>query len=66
MRQFFERDYYPVSLFYLGMVTCLDDFTMSLPNNTLREIFTDYYNNSMIENKVLGIVLFRQILIIVL
>ena len=44
MRQFFERDYYPVSLFYLGMVTCLDDFTMCLPNNTLREIFVDYYN----------------------
>ena len=44
MRQFFEKDYYPVSLFYLGMVTCKDDFTMSLPNNTLREIFVDYYN----------------------
>nr|WP_319494567.1 AAA family ATPase [uncultured Desulfobacter sp.] len=41
MRHFFERDYYPVSLFYLGMVTCLDDFAMCLPNNTLREIFTD-------------------------
>jgi hypothetical protein len=44
MRQFFEKDYYPVSLFYLGMVTCFDDFTMCLPNNTLREIFIDYYN----------------------
>nr|WP_320190603.1 AAA family ATPase [uncultured Desulfobacter sp.] len=44
MRQFFEKDYYPVSLFYLGMVTCKDDFTMCLPNNTLREIFVDYYN----------------------
>ncbi len=44
MRQFFEKDYYPVSLFYLGMVTCFDDFSMCLPNNTLREIFVDYYN----------------------
>ena len=44
MRQFFEKDYYPVSLFYLGMVSCFDDFTMCLPNNTLREIFIDYYN----------------------
>ncbi|NWH03643.1 AAA family ATPase [Desulfobacter latus] len=44
MRRFFEKDYYPVSLFYLGMVTCKDDFTMCLPNNTLREIFVDYYN----------------------
>ena len=44
MRQFFERDYYPVSLFYLGMLTCHDDYTMCLPNNTLREIFVDYYN----------------------
>jgi hypothetical protein len=44
MRRFFDKDYYPISLFYLGMVTCRDDFTMCLPNNTLREIFVDYYN----------------------
>ncbi|NWH05285.1 AAA family ATPase [Desulfobacter latus] len=44
MHKFFEKDYYPVSLFYLGMVTCFDDFSMCLPNNTMREIFVDYYN----------------------
>jgi hypothetical protein len=44
MRNFFEKDYYPVSLFYLGMVTIKSRYTMTLPNNTLREIFVDYYN----------------------
>ncbi|WP_320043403.1 AAA family ATPase [uncultured Desulfobacter sp.] len=44
MHKFFEKDYYPVSLFYLGIVTCFDDFSMCLPNNTMREIFVDYYN----------------------
>ncbi|WP_342662131.1 AAA family ATPase [Desulfobacter curvatus] len=44
MRNFFKKDYYPVSLFYLGMVTVKSRYTMTLPNNTLREIFVDYYN----------------------
>ncbi len=44
MRQFFEHDYYPISLFYLGMVTIDSRYAMALPNNTLREIFVDYYN----------------------
>ena len=44
MEQFFERDFYPVSLFYLGMLTIKDQFTMTLPNQTMREIFTEYFN----------------------
>jgi len=44
MRQFFEKDYYPISLFYLGMTTIQSRYAMALPNNTLREIFVDYYN----------------------
>ena len=44
MRQFFEKDFYPVSLFYLGMLTLKNDFRMVFPNQTLAKIFTEYYN----------------------
>ena len=44
MRQFFDKDYYPISLFYLGMTTIQSRYAMTLPNSTLREIFVDYYN----------------------
>ena len=44
MEQFFERDFYPISLFYLGMLTIKDHFSMMLPNQTMREIFTEYFN----------------------
>ena len=44
MEQFFDRDFYPISLFYLGMLTIKNSFHMMLPNQTMREIFTDYYN----------------------
>ena len=44
MEQFFARDFYPVSLFYLGMLTIKDQYTMMLPNQTMREIFTEYFN----------------------
>jgi hypothetical protein len=44
MEQFFERDFYPISLFYLGMLTIKDRFHMTLPNQTMREIFTEYFN----------------------
>lgn len=42
--QFFRKDFYPISLYYLGMTTLKDDYLMTLPNNTLRSIFVDYYN----------------------
>jgi hypothetical protein len=42
--QFFNKAYYPVSLFYLGMVTVADDFWMMIPNQTMKEIFLNYYN----------------------
>ena len=44
MRTFFEKDFYPVSLFYLGMQTLKDDFYMSFPNQTMRQIFAEYHN----------------------
>jgi len=42
--QFFNKNYYPISLFYLGMLTRKDDFSLELPNLSMRKIFTEYYN----------------------
>jgi len=44
MNQFFEKDFYPVSLFYLGMLTIKDDYSMGFPNQTMKTIFADYFN----------------------
>jgi len=44
MRQFFEENSYPVSLFYLGMLTFQDDYTMTFPNQTMETIFAGYFN----------------------
>lgn len=42
--QFFQKEFYSISLFYLGLITIRDDYEMRLPNNTIRTIFIDYYN----------------------
>jgi len=44
MSQFFEKGFYPVSFFYLGMLTRDGDFTMRLPNVNMQQIFTEYFN----------------------
>lgn len=44
MNQFFQSSFYPVSLFYLGMLTIRSRFRMTFPNQTLKKIFTDYFN----------------------
>ncbi|MCK5809097.1 AAA family ATPase, partial [bacterium] len=44
MKQFFEPSSFPVSLFYLGMLTFHDERTMTFPNQTLETIFASYYN----------------------
>ncbi len=44
MNQFFEEESFPVSLFYLRMLTFQDDYTMTFPNQTLETIFANYYN----------------------
>jgi hypothetical protein len=41
---FFQREFYPISFFYLGMLTRRDDYTLQLPNNNLRQIFVEYFN----------------------
>ncbi|WP_291528374.1 AAA family ATPase [Bacteroides sp. UBA939] len=43
-KKFFDKQFYPVSLYYLGMTTLKNSFKMSLPNLTMRSIFMDYFN----------------------
>lgn len=44
MSQFFDKGFYPISFFYLGMLTMQDRFYMRLPNLNLRQIFVQYFN----------------------
>lgn len=44
MRQFFESDFLPLSLYYLGMLTFKNRFKLEFPNLTVKTIFTDYFN----------------------
>ncbi|MCP4150472.1 MAG: AAA family ATPase, partial [bacterium] len=45
MSQFFDKDFYPISFYYLGMLTKWDDQYMCLPNLNMRSIFVDYFND---------------------
>lgn len=42
--QFFEPSFFPISFFYLGMLTLADRFFLKLPNANLRQIFVEYFN----------------------
>ena len=42
--QFFEKGFFPVSFFYLGMLTLQDSYYLRLPNMNMRRIFTEYFN----------------------
>ncbi len=44
MSQFFEKDFYPISFYYLGMLTKQDPFSLKLPNLNMRKIFVEYFN----------------------
>lgn len=44
MSQFFDKDFYPVSFYYLGMLTKQDSFFLKLPNLNMRKIFVEYFN----------------------
>ena len=44
MSQFFEKSFYPISFYYLGMLTKGDERYMCLPNLNMRSIFVDYFN----------------------
>ncbi|OQA53963.1 MAG: putative AAA-ATPase [Euryarchaeota archaeon ADurb.Bin294] len=42
--QFFDKHYYPISFFYLGMLTKKDQFLLKLPNVNMQKIFAEYFN----------------------
>ena len=44
MSQFFEKSFYPISFFYLGMLTRRSNYEMCLPNQNMQTIFADYFN----------------------
>lgn len=43
-KKFFDKEFYPISLFYLGMTTLRDNYVTTLPNMTMRSVYMDYYN----------------------
>lgn len=43
-QKFFDKQFYPISLYYLGMTTLKNDFKMRLPNMTMRSVYMTYYN----------------------
>ena len=43
-QKFFDKQFYPISLYYLGMTTLADEYVMHLPNLTMRSIYMNYYN----------------------
>lgn len=44
MEQFTEEEFYPLSLYFLGMVTFRDRYSLGFPNLTVKTIFTGYFN----------------------
>lgn len=42
--QFFKKGFFPISFYYLGMLTREDHFTLKLPNLNMRQIFVEYFN----------------------
>ncbi|HAS81574.1 MAG TPA: AAA family ATPase, partial [Verrucomicrobia bacterium] len=44
MKQFFEKQFFPLSMYYLGMLTFRDRFSLEFPNLTMKKIFTEYFN----------------------
>jgi hypothetical protein len=44
MNRFLDQSHYPVSLFFLGMLTVKSEETLAFPNQTVAEIFANYHN----------------------
>ena len=44
MNTFFEKDFYPISFYYLGLFTKKSEDKMQLPNLNMRFIFSEYFN----------------------
>jgi hypothetical protein len=48
MSQFFEKSFYPISFYYLGMFTKQDEHYMCLPNLNMKSIFVDYFKSERV------------------
>ena len=44
MDRFFDPGFLPLSLYYLGMLTFQDEYTLGFPNLTVKTLFTQYFN----------------------
>lgn len=44
MSQFLDEGFFPISFFFLGMLTRGDDFHLKLPNLNTRKMFVEYFN----------------------
>lgn len=44
VQRFTQEAFFPLSLYYLGMVTFADEFSLVFPNLTMKTIFTEYFN----------------------
>jgi hypothetical protein len=44
MERFFQREFFPLSLYYLGMVTFRDEYALGFPNLSVKKIFAEYFN----------------------
>jgi hypothetical protein len=44
MERFFQPAFFPLSLYYLGMVTFLNRFKLGFPNLSVRTLCTEYFN----------------------
>ncbi len=42
--QFFQPNFFPISFFYLGMLTKENEFFLKLPNVNMRKMFVEYFN----------------------
>ena len=42
--QFFDAGYFQTALFYLGLLTRYDSFTLTFPNHNMHEVFVEYFN----------------------
>ena len=42
--KFFSEEFYPYALYYLGLMTFEDEFSLRVPNLTIKNMFIDYYD----------------------
>ena len=42
--KFFSDEFFPYALYYLGLMTFKDEWTLGIPNLTVKSLFVDYYD----------------------